>query len=386
MSQQKWHQPQGVPPPDIEPRHLDFDTDYDAIVAKIDAIDPIKYAQTRNHTRGAVTYLSPYISRGVISTRQVLQALLAKGYQRHQMAKLVSELAWRDYFQQVHRHLGPRLFADIKQPQPRLAHHNMLAALATAQTGIHAIDDHINLLITNGYMHNHVRMYFAALACNFGKAHWAAPAAWLYYHLLDGDLASNICSWQWVAGSFSSKLYYCNQQNINTFTGSQQQGTFLDADYEYLQQMAVPEVLQATVKLELHTALPEVAPLQLDPNLPLLLYNSNNLDPLWRANETGNRVLVLEPSHFEAYPISQKVLQFVLALTQNIPKLQIFVGEVGEIPQLSEFTQVYHKEHPLCTHYPGMADARDWLVPEVSGYFPSFFAYFKRIEQLLPRG
>jgi hypothetical protein len=33
-----------------------------------------------------------------------------------------------------------------------------------------------------------------------------------------------------------------------------------------------------------------------------------------------------------------------------------------------------------------MADARDWLVPEVSGYFPSFFAYFKRIEQLLPRG
>jgi len=31
-------------------------------------------------------------------------------------------------------------------------------------------------------------------------------------HLLDGDAASNVCSWQWVAGTFSSKKYFCNQE------------------------------------------------------------------------------------------------------------------------------------------------------------------------------
>ena len=35
----------------------------------------------------------------------------------------------------------------------------------------------------------------------------------MYYHLLDGDWASNALSWQWVAGSNASKKYYANQAN-----------------------------------------------------------------------------------------------------------------------------------------------------------------------------
>ena len=57
-----------------------FPTSYQSILEKIDQIDPIKYGKTRNYIDGAVTYLSPYISRGVITTNQVLNHVLKKGF------------------------------------------------------------------------------------------------------------------------------------------------------------------------------------------------------------------------------------------------------------------------------------------------------------------
>ena len=52
-----------------------FPTDYKAILQKIEQVDPVQYGKSRNFINGAVTYLSPYISRGVISTKQVLNSL-----------------------------------------------------------------------------------------------------------------------------------------------------------------------------------------------------------------------------------------------------------------------------------------------------------------------
>jgi len=54
-----------------------FPTDYKEILKRIEGIDPIAYGRSRNFIDGAVTYLSPYISRGVISTRFVMEHTLA---------------------------------------------------------------------------------------------------------------------------------------------------------------------------------------------------------------------------------------------------------------------------------------------------------------------
>lgn len=48
---------------------IDVRVAYDDILAKIKSIDPIAYGETRNFSDGALTHLSPYISRGVISTQ-----------------------------------------------------------------------------------------------------------------------------------------------------------------------------------------------------------------------------------------------------------------------------------------------------------------------------
>jgi deoxyribodipyrimidine photo-lyase len=365
---------------------ITFPTDYGSIMKMVNHVNPVQYAKTRNFIDGAVTYLSPYISRGVISVKQVQEAALAKGHHPATIEKFLQELAWREYFQRVWQAKGDELFSDLKQPQPDVLHRKMVSAINTATTSISAVDKLINEFYETGYLHNHVRMYVASMACNIGKAHWSAPAQWMYYHLLDGDLASNTCSWQWVAGAFSSKKYYCNQENINRYTHSFQQNTFLDAPIEILSQAPIPEVLKSTTDLNLTTLLPNLPKPAIDTTKPTLIYNSYNLDPLWRKDEDVNRVLLLEPSHFQKYPVSEKVIEFIIALSKNIPNIQISVGEMRELEEIYHASTlgvngIISKEHPAFVHYTGQKDARDWMYTAVRGYFGSFFSYWKKCEK-----
>jgi deoxyribodipyrimidine photo-lyase len=369
-----------------EKKEVEFPTTIAAILEKILQVDPVKYAKTRNHVDGDVTYLSPYISRGVITPKQVLETVLAKGYKPYEIEKFIQELAWREYYQRVWQAKGNDIWSDLKQDQPDIAHRSMIANLQEAKTRIDAIDQHIKLLYENGYMHNHIRMYVAALACNVGRAHWLQPATWLYYHLLDGDAASNNCSWQWVASSFSSKKYYFDQENVNRFTGSKQHKSYMNIPYEEMPDMDIPESLRETCTLDLKTILPKTDFPILDTNLPTLIYNSYNLDPQWRKDIEANRVLLLEPSHFKDYPISENVLQFIIDLSKNIDGIQIFVGELSDIRNaypVYNNGDIIFKEHPVFKHYKGVQDEREWMFPQVTGFHNSFFAYWKKCEKIL---
>jgi deoxyribodipyrimidine photo-lyase len=312
----------------------------------------------------------------------VRKAVLAKS-NLDDAFKLIQELAWREYWQRMWQHYDLNILEDIKQPQPDVLHRMMVKNLADANTGIDVIDEHIEQLYETGYMHNHLRMYVASIACNVAKAHWRSPAEWLYYHLLDGDVASNHLSWQWVASSFSSKKYYCNQENINRYTNSNQTGTFLDQSYEKIATMQVPEALKEKQNLFFKTELPITTMPQIDSTKPVLLYNSYNLDPNWRANQEVNRILLLEPSHFKKFAVGENSIQFFIALSKNIEGIQLYCGELSDIKAVYPDAKYIFKEHPAFAHYTGTMDERDWMFPDVKGYFPSFFSYWKKCEKQL---
>ncbi len=362
---------------------MQFPTHYDAILGQIDQVDPVEYGKTRNYLNGQVTRLSPYISRGVISVKQVLDQVLSRGYDPREISAFIKELAWREYFQRTWQVLGDDLFDDIRISRTRITRKQMPAALAKGQTGIVAIDQAVRELMNTGYMHNHLRMYVASIACNIGHSHWPEAAKWMYYHLLDGDLASNTCSWQWVSGYFSSKPYYCNQENINKFTGIQQHSSFLDTTYDSLPCMKTPSVLEEGFNLQLETKLPETCIPETDPTLPLIIYNSYNLDPEWKKEMNANRILLLEPSHFREFPVSEKVIRFVLDLSRNIPGIRVFTGELSQIPHIHQFPAVFSKEHPAFNYYPGIKEQREWIFPDTGKFHPSFFNFWKRHEKLL---
>jgi deoxyribodipyrimidine photo-lyase len=372
-----------------ETPQIEFTTNYNLILEKVQHVNPVQYAKTRNYINGAVTYLSPYISRGVISVKQVQESVFNKGYKPYEIEKFLQELAWREYYQRVWQAKNDLIWQDLKQPQPDVKHHQMIAGMQNAATGIKAVDEQIENLYATGYMHNHTRMYLAAIACNIAKAYWLQPSKWLYYHLLDGDIASNNCSWQWVAGSFASKKYYCNQENINKYTHSNQQHTFLDKPYDEIPAIPVPDVLRETITLELKTELPVTALPVIDTTKPTLIYNGYNIDPAWRKDENVNRILLLEPSHFSKYPVSEKVIAFIINLSKNITGIQIYCGEVAALQSLYKESKLsvseafITKEHPAFTYYPGIRDSRDWMYSQVTGYYPSFFSFWKQCERYL---
>ena len=120
----------------------------------------------------------------------------------------------------------------------------------------------------------------------------------------------------------------------------------------------------------------------LDINKPLYLYNSYNLDPNWDASVDANRLLLLEPSHFQRFPVGKAVVDFILELSKNIEGLQVFVGEAQAIPNLRLFPQIVSKEHPAFRHYPGIKQERDWLFPGIKVNHTSFFRFWKKAERM----
>jgi deoxyribodipyrimidine photo-lyase len=356
-------------------------TNYQDILNQIDQIDPIKYGKTRNYLNGAVTRLSPYISRGVISTKQVSQSVLRKGYSPKEIDSFLKELAWRDYFQLVWQVLKSKINEDVKQSQSNVSNNQIPLGIINAQTGIEAIDNGINELYETGYMHNHLRMYVASICCNVAQCHWQQSAKWMYYHLLDADWASNALSWQWVGGSFSQKKYYANQENINKYCNTNQHHTFLDHSYEVLPNLEIPEILKATNDFDLKTILPKSDALTIQASLPIYIYNFYNLDPMWDEQVNANRILLLEPEHFKAYPVSEKTIQFVLELSKNINNCKVFVGSYESLYHEYPNHSYHYKEHPLNEHYKGIQHQRDWMFEDVKGYFSSFFSFWKQAEK-----
>ena len=349
---------------------------------KVLQFDPVRYAKTRNFIHGGVSELSPYISRGVISTRWVYETLISAGHTPKLMEKFVQELAWRDYWQ--YRCLSEPHRIEVQQLKVISESRSGIPnAVLDAQTQIDSINHGVKQLYETGYMHNHVRMYTASLVCNVAQCHWLYPAQWMYYHLLDADWASNAFSWLWVNGKMNGKVYYANQENINYYTKSQQRHTYLDIDYAEFPHMAIPEELTSLSIPELTTNLPKTDPLNTPIHETCFIYSIYNLDPQWHLHEQGKRILLLEPSHFKHYPISDKNLAWIIRLAEKlIPDLQVIVAEWNNIkPYL--LGKVFVKEHPF-NSVDGIIESRNWLCP-VTGHFNSFFAYWKKAEKHLMR-
>jgi len=355
-----------------------FPTKFEEIISRIKSIDPISYANNRNYIDGHVSYLSPYISRGVISLPQIAFEIKNRNLQFHEIESFVKELAWREYYQRIWNHLKNNIFADLFSDQKEVDNYGIPTQILHNNVGIQAVNKAIEELIQTGYMHNHQRMYLASILCNVGKYHWKNPSKWLYYHLLDGDLVSNALSWQWVAGTFSQKKYFANQENINKFTKSDEKGTYLDVSYEELPNIQTPEFLKESVQFAETCNLPDFKNrLIIVENSPIYVYNFYNLDPNWNKNNNPNNILLIEPSIFETYPISEKSMSFMIDLAKNIPNMQFFVGEFSELFQKVSNQPIYFKQHPLNSTYQGIEISRDWLFPEIDGYYTSFSKYWK---------
>jgi deoxyribodipyrimidine photo-lyase len=360
----------------------DFPSGAEVIRKRLEGFNPLRYDQSRNYLNGHLSYLSPYISRGYF-TLPFLKAYILQRYEKKQCYRFIYELAWREYFQRVWMEKGDAIFNSIRQEQQDVESDEIPAAVVNAETGIESIDAAIRKLYETGYMHNHFRMYIAAIVCNVARTKWQTGAAWMYKHLLDADPASNYLSWQWVAGTFSSKKYYCNQENINRYSGSRQRGTFLDVPYEAFPGMKIPEVLKERCPLSEPVLKDnDAVNLQVAPENTILLYTPFHMDPEWRKGEAGLRILCLH-DYGKGPALGRNTIRFIQELASNIPGIQILKCSTEDLLRLYPNANLLTREHPSLKDINGLTkNKQEPMFPEISGSYHSFSAFWKKAEAL----
>ena len=195
------------------------------------------YGEDRNRPDvHGTSRLSPYLKLGVLHPRTLLADLAGvrgKGAQVYE-----TELAWREFYADVLWHNPHSAWHDLRPELSRLrydAPEDAIEAWKAGRTGYPIVDAGMRQLLSQGWMHNRVRMITASFLTKDLHVWWGVGARHFLDHLVDGDIASNNHGWQWVAGTGTDASPYYRVFNPVT------QGLRFDPAGDYVRRW-VPEL------------------------------------------------------------------------------------------------------------------------------------------------
>jgi deoxyribodipyrimidine photo-lyase len=202
------------------------------------------YEQTRNFpaVKGP-SYLSTHLRFGTISIRQLAREAWRRVQGGSPGAQVwLSELIWRDFYQQVLHH-HPRVIGHsfkreydaIKWEHGKQAD-ALFAAWCEGRTGYPLVDAAMQQINQTGYMHNRLRMVVASFLTKDLGIDWRRGEAYFALHLNDFDLAANNGGWQWASSSgCDAQPYFRIFNPVNQSEKFDAQGKFIR---RYLPQLA----------------------------------------------------------------------------------------------------------------------------------------------------
>ena len=187
-----------------------------------------EYSKLRNfdfgpENRSNVSCLSPYITHGVISEKEVIEKSLNK-FSFSKNEKFIQEVLWRTYWKGW-LELRPNVWSDylieLNKIREEFKSNQKYLDAIEGKTNIECFNTWTNELKENNYLHNHTRMWFASIWIFTLELPWQLGAEFFMRHLYDGDAASNTLGWRWVAGvQTKGKHYLASEWNIKKFTNN----------------------------------------------------------------------------------------------------------------------------------------------------------------------
>ena len=162
------------------------------------------YGDSRNipGDEDGTSMLSPHLRWGELSAVQVWHAA-RKAPPAAGLGTFQGELLWHEfaaYLLANHPTLPEQPLRDAFANLPWRRDPKALRAWQQGRTGLPIVDAGMRQLWQVGWMHNRVRMITASLLCKHLLLPWQTGEDWFWDTLVDGDLATNSASWQWVAG------------------------------------------------------------------------------------------------------------------------------------------------------------------------------------------
>ena len=188
----------------------------------------LEYSKLRNFDYGPnqrtnISCLSPYVSHGIISEKEIINKCLKK-YSFIKNEKFIQEVLWRIYWKGW-LELRPNVWSDYLEDLKKIKENfedneNYLNAIS-GKTNIECFNYWVNELKNHNYLHNHARMWFASIWIFTLGLPWQLGAEFFMKYLFDGDSSSNTLGWRWVAGiQTKGKNYVASEWNIKKFTNN----------------------------------------------------------------------------------------------------------------------------------------------------------------------
>lgn len=167
------------------------------------------YKETRNGMLGGdfSTKFSAWLAAGCLSPKRVYDEL--RRYEAERGANdstywIFFELLWRDFFRLMAKKYRNLIFhreGPKQQPVPDGSEdRRRFAVWAEGRTGVPFVDANLRELNATGYMSNRGRQNVASFLVKDMRLNWQLGAEYLESLLVDYDVASNWCNWNYVAG------------------------------------------------------------------------------------------------------------------------------------------------------------------------------------------
>ena len=173
------------------------------------------YSYDTTNNRNTTSLLSPYIRYRLLSEEDIIKKTLSiNSFSKTE--KFIQEIYWRTYWKGWLEH-RPDVYDDYLTERNKLLKNlsniSKYQKAINGETHLTFFNDWIKKLKEDGYLHNHVRMWFASIWIFTFDLPWQLGANFFMENLLDGDPASNTLSWRWVAGIQTKGKHYLARKN-----------------------------------------------------------------------------------------------------------------------------------------------------------------------------
>ena len=182
------------------------------------------YAKLRNFDYGpknesSVSKISPYITHRILLEYEIIYEI-KKLNKIKNSSKFIEEIFWRVYWKGWMEN-RPKVWSNFSLEKNLSYDHEVYERAINGNTELDFFNSWVDELKKYNYLHNHTRMWFASTwIFNLGLP-WQLGAKFFFKYLFDGDAASNLLSWRWVAGlQTKGKQYLFSCSNLRKFSNN----------------------------------------------------------------------------------------------------------------------------------------------------------------------
>jgi len=206
--------------------------------------DNRNYSYDFTNNRNTTSLLSPYIRYRLLSEEDIIKKTLSIN-PFTKTEKFIQEIYWRTYWKGWLEH-RPDVYDDYLTQRnellKNLSNTIKYQKAIEGETHLTFFNDWVKKIKKDGYLHNHIRMWFASIWIFTLELPWQLGANFFMENLLDGDPASNTLSWRWVAGIQTKGKHYLARKNniikygnldINENIKLNEQAVCLEDDKDY---------------------------------------------------------------------------------------------------------------------------------------------------------